>query len=397
MFILYITIFLFMYLLASVSGDTYSFPDGSKFRGQVEGGLIQGFGEWMGANGETYKGQFVNNLYHGEGTFTDVDGNALRGSFIEGIPDGKGVYTHIDGRAEVALYAQGKEKGLGCRWSPCRLRAWKMKDGELAGDMDSAEISLSAAQSIADDIGVEVPRSIYALDEEATQMLVKLVAKENFAYEGKIEHSFGGKMGHCIAHSTEPLVSARECEFIINECEVRAQAMGGWTTKRHAAYPTTDVPVQKLPGTMQWLTKRLLPELAYPFLASAFRYALPEDARLGLKVQDAFIVKYNATAGQRELLPHRDGSVISFNIALNGIEAYQGGGTEFRLLPDKAAIRSPKGHILAHSSSLVHAGAPITSGVRYLLVCFVSVEPSLRAWASSYVDDVTKRVDSDPL
>ena len=76
MFILYITIFLFMYLLASVSGDTYSFPDGSKFRGQVEGGLIQGFGEWMGANGETYKGQFVNNLYHGEGTFTDVDGNA---------------------------------------------------------------------------------------------------------------------------------------------------------------------------------------------------------------------------------------------------------------------------------------------------------------------------------
>ena len=42
MFILYITIFLFMYLLASVSGDTYSFPDGSKFRGQVEGGVVWG-------------------------------------------------------------------------------------------------------------------------------------------------------------------------------------------------------------------------------------------------------------------------------------------------------------------------------------------------------------------
>jgi len=41
-------------------------------------------------------------------------------------------------------------------------------------------------------------------------------------------------------------------------------------------------------------------------------------------------IKYNASAGQRELLPHRDGSVFSFNIALNDDNEYKGGGTSFR-------------------------------------------------------------------
>ena len=389
-------------LIPFFSAEKYSFPDGSKYRGEVLDGAMHGLGEYIAANGEYYKGNFKNNLYHGEGTFIDTDGNALQSTFLEGAPDGKGVYTYSDGRAEVAKYAEGKEMGLGCRWSPCRLRAWRLRDGELDGDMSAAEISLTTAQDIADDIGVQVPKSIYALGLEAMHSLEKHIAEGNSeAFEGMVEHAFGGESGHLVAHSRRPLVSAKECEFIINECEARARAVGGWTTKRHAAYPTTDVPVQKLPGTMRWLTERLLPDIAYPFLAAAYHYALPHELdgghrQCGLQVVDAFIVKYNATAGQRELLPHRDGAVFSFNIALNGLDEYEGGGTVFRLLPEKAAIRSPKGHILSHSSSLVHAGAPVVSGVRYLLVCFVSVDPQLRAWAASFVGDVT-RIDPDPI
>jgi hypothetical protein len=40
---------------------------------------------------------------------------------------------------------------------------------------------------------------------------------------------------------------------------------------------------------------------------------------------DAFVVKYDAAAGQRELRPHRDGSVFSFNLALNPLDQYEGG------------------------------------------------------------------------
>jgi hypothetical protein len=121
-------------------------------------------------------------------------------------------------------------------------------------------------------------------------------------------------------------------------------------------------------------------------------------------------VKYNASSGQRQLKPHRDGAppthlaqprttlrnlalelawhttptaptiltapsgmparpgaLFSFNLALNGLEEYEGGGTYFRRLEGSgaaAALRSPKGHLLAHSSALVHGGHPISSGVR---------------------------------
>lgn len=37
------------------------------------------------------------------------------------------------------------------------------------------------------------------------------------------------------------------------------------------------------------------------------------------------MVKYDAAAGQRELKPHRDGAVFSFNLALNSLAQYEGG------------------------------------------------------------------------
>jgi hypothetical protein len=38
------------------------------------------------------------------------------------------------------------------------------------------------------------------------------------------------------------------------------------------------VPVAKLPLTQQWVTDHLLPDVAYPFLARAFAFALPDEA-----------------------------------------------------------------------------------------------------------------------
>ena len=45
------------------------------------------------------------------------------------------------------------------------------------------------------------------------------------------------------------------------------------------------------------------------------------------------------------------------------------------------SITSKKGHILAHNA-LMHGGHPISKGVRYLLVAFVSADPLYRPWAS---------------
>ena len=173
--------------------------------------------------------------------------------------------------------------------------------------------------------------------------------------------------GFLVNHSEEPLFSAEETDAIVEECEARAARMGGWTTARHANYPTTDVPLQELPRTLEWFREEALPTKLYPFLSQAFGYTLPSPK--SLRVVDAFVVKYNATAGQSFLKPHRDGSVVSFNIALNSLDDYEGGGTYVARLDE--GVRSDRGHVLCHASGMLHGGHPITSGVRYILVAFV--------------------------
>ena len=76
---------------------------------------------------------------------------------------------------------------------------------------------------------------------------------------------------HLISHSQEPLFTREETQAIIDEAEERAARMGGWTTKRHANYATTDVPVQELPRTHTWFREKALPEALYPFLATSYK------------------------------------------------------------------------------------------------------------------------------
>ena len=159
------------------------------------------------------------------------------------------------------------------------------------------------------------------------------------------------------------------------------------------------MPVQQLPQTLRWLREKLLPEIAWPFIAHAFDFALRGgggDARDAIRVSEAFVVKYNASSGQRELR-YRDGCVLSFNIALNDLHEYEGGGTYFRALGDggvdASALRSPKGHLLCHSSALMHGGHPIRSGVRYILVAFCTVDPAYMPWAARFYEHVQGVVD----
>jgi len=89
--------------------------------------------------------------------------------------------------------------------------------------------------------------------------------------------------------------------------------------------------------------------------------------------------------GQSFLKPHRDGSILSFNIALNPLSDYEGGGTYIHPLAEP--VRSEQGHILAHASGVMHGGHPITSGSRYLLVAFVIVE-GYANWAGRFYNRV---------
>lgn len=122
-----------------------------------------------------------------------------------------------------------------------------------------------------------------------------------------------------------------------------------------------------------------LQERIYPLLQTQFGTFVPDPSKLCLA--DGFVVKYDAEGGQKELKPHRDGSVVSFNLALNPSSDFDGGGTWFASLEkdgdpnaDCAAIKIDQGEIVTHASALLHGGHGITHGKRYILVGFVIVE-----------------------
>ena len=87
----------------------------------------------------------------------------------------------------------------------------------------------------------------------------------------------------------------------------------------------------------------------------------------------------------RHLFRLGDGSVVSFNIALNERHEYTGGGTYFAGLEQAIAIE--RGHVVAHASGCLHGGHPITEGVRYILVAFVIVE-GYQNWAMRFMKEV---------
>ena len=187
--------------------------------------------------------------------------------------------------------------------------------------------------------------------------------------------------GYLIHKTTNPIISKKECERIIEEAEYIA-SLSECTKNRHGNYPTTDLPLVELPETLKFLRIALV-ERIYPMLTAQYGMFLPDPTKL--RLADGFVVKYDASGGQRELKPHRDGSVLSFNIALNPVSDFEGGGTWFASLDD--AIKISQGQIVSHASALLHGGHGITSGKRYILVGFVILE-GYHSWSMRFYNQV---------
>ncbi|KAL3673598.1 hypothetical protein V7S43_001298 [Phytophthora oleae] len=158
----------------------------------------------------------------------------------------------------------------------------------------------------------------------------------------------------------------KETTLVRNEVN-RLAAEQGWCKERHASYQTTDMPCHQVAALNSWvrstLAARLFPEIAK-------RYKLPKTQRLLFR--DLFFVKYEARKGERsELALHRDGSVLSFNVLLNSAEEFTGGGTYFDAT--KRTVHITEGDAAVHSGKVLHAGAPVLSGIRQILVGFLDV------------------------
>jgi hypothetical protein len=153
------------------------------------------------------------------------------------------------------------------------------------------------------------------------------------------------------------------CSWIINECEKYAEQNGGWTTKRHLKYPTTDLPVENITTISGFIFESL------KIITAKIKKSYGLNDEIVLDYRDLFIVKYKEDQ-QNFLEIHRDGSFLSFNILLSHTSDFEGGGTYF---DDGLIMKGEQGDLILHSSKMKHSGLPITKGTRYLFVGFVNM------------------------
>jgi tetratricopeptide (TPR) repeat protein len=160
----------------------------------------------------------------------------------------------------------------------------------------------------------------------------------------------------------DPILSPDKCLKVIDSAE---QYVEEWTTSRHYAVPTNDVPIHRVPPLLSWFVT-WMESTVYPLLAHQF----------GLRphhfyVHDAFVVRYEAS--EHNHLPcHYDESTHSLVLSLN--DDFEGGGTYF--CDHDTTIRPKQGALVSFCGNrLRHGGNVVTKGVRYILAVFLYYDP----------------------
>ncbi|KAL1525112.1 hypothetical protein AB1Y20_019984 [Prymnesium parvum] len=186
--------------------------------------------------------------------------------------------------------------------------------------------------------------------------------------------------GHRIHASLAPVISAAECAAVVAEARVAMESGKTSTFTYTAASRISEVHVSQLPRARRWLSERL-GDTFWPLLES--RFGEREGSSGGkvvnsseLAVYDALIIKYDASRGGTRQPTHRDAALISMNIALNSADEYSDGGTYFQ--PMAKVLTLDQGHCLCHASGMRHAGYPITSGERWVLVIFALAQGAVQ-------------------
>jgi Tfp pilus assembly protein PilF len=182
--------------------------------------------------------------------------------------------------------------------------------------------------------------------------------------------------GQNFCHVTNvPIFTAEECQAIIYEVETRnAGESNVW--KSHEQYyksmKITRRIGKELPNTRDFLRKACI-ERIFPLLQQMYPIACPQgvDGLRDFRIFSAKVLKYDASTLNDYLGVHHDGSLMTFLIALNKLDEYEGGGTYIE--PLGRSIRYEQGHLLCHPGIIRHGGDKVWNGVRYVLAVWIDI------------------------
>lgn len=180
--------------------------------------------------------------------------------------------------------------------------------------------------------------------------------------------------GHNVYETKDVVMDGLRCDYFIRaaretiEREERAEkrhcVVRDKEDRRRTNSELGEARLSKLPSEAIKELRSLLQEQLYPLLMNRFGI---ED----MTMYDGLILSNIGAAKSQPV--HRDASLLTLNIALSSTDDYVGGGTYFEALENHNGLplRVHKGHLLCHSSGVMHAGTGISSGERWVMVIFV--------------------------
>jgi hypothetical protein len=172
-----------------------------------------------------------------------------------------------------------------------------------------------------------------------------------------------------------------ECENYILSFLADVQKRGGFEIDRHQNYPTTDKQIGP-----DWELFPTLYNLFHTKIKQIFAEMFDIIDINDVNVTEMFFVKYrHEPNSQISLDPHKDGSEMSFVIALNN--EYEGGGTNF-IVTDRH-VKLKKGECVFFTGKQYHEGISISDGTRYILTGFINYKHE------KFCDTVIERIFSD--
>lgn len=119
--------------LSARDADSLILPDGSRYTGPLEDGLMSGKGrlEWL--NGDVYLGEFAAGVIQGQGELTLKSGEVYRGHFEQGVLNGKGQWQGSDGISYTGEFKDDAFHGEGIYASPEGAYTGEFVEGQLTG------------------------------------------------------------------------------------------------------------------------------------------------------------------------------------------------------------------------------------------------------------------------
>lgn len=100
---------------AQAEGAEFTWPDGSRYRGEIDPESLQpqGKGLFEYADGTVYEGAFKQSRIEGAGVMKRRDGEVRTGTFIDGKLEGHGTILYADQARYEGNLLMGKESGIG--------------------------------------------------------------------------------------------------------------------------------------------------------------------------------------------------------------------------------------------------------------------------------------------